>query len=44
MLSIRCDTESCGEDAKSLDQMTGKIKTQPNALGEMETFLPKKNG
>lgn len=44
MLPIRCNTGASDEDAKILEQITGKIKTIPSAFVEMETFLPKKNG
>lgn len=32
------------ENVKNLDELKEKIKTRPNALFEMEAFLPKKNG
>uniref|UniRef100_A0A8C5F942 Transmembrane protein 120A n=1 Tax=Gadus morhua TaxID=8049 RepID=A0A8C5F942_GADMO len=36
--------ELTAEEAKSIEEINGKIKTRPNLFLEMESFLPKKNG
>ncbi|XP_054458857.1 ion channel TACAN-like [Anoplopoma fimbria] len=40
----KCSKGPSEEDAKTLDEINEKIKTRPNALSEMEAFLPNKNG
>ncbi|XP_068174003.1 transmembrane protein 120A-like [Antennarius striatus] len=40
----KCSTGPSEEDAKALTEIRKKIRTRPNALFEMESFLPKKNG
>ncbi|CAL8351401.1 unnamed protein product [Lota lota] len=40
----RCSKDHTAEEAKSMEDMNGKIKTRPNIFLEMEAFLPKKNG
>lgn len=44
LVKKRCSTDQTAEEAKSIEDMNGKIKTRPNQLLEMESFLPKKNG
>lgn len=45
-VSQRLDKCSAGpsEELKTLEEIKEKIKTQPNAFKEMESFLPKRNG